>query len=67
MALTDAEDARIEVIENAINQLITTIQNLSSKQQLRQLLLMKQAEVDALTKRVDLLERQVLTLQGTVG
>ena len=66
MAWTDAETTRVRNIELAINDLATAISNLMSKQQYRQLLLLKQNEVDALTTRVADLETQVAVLQGQI-
>ena len=66
MAFTSSEEARIEAIENAISQLQIVVQNLASKKEFRQLLLLKQEEVDDLKTRVSALETQVSTLQGQI-
>lgn len=64
MAWTDAETSRINTLEEALNDLATAINHLASKQQLRQLLLIKQTTIDALTLRVASLEAQIATLQS---
>jgi polyhydroxyalkanoate synthesis regulator phasin len=66
MAWTDSETARVVAIEELLNQVQTAIQNLASKAQMRQLLLLKQAEVDALTTRVASLEAQLTVLQNSL-
>lgn len=67
MAWTTAEESRIVAIEEMLNLVQVAVGNLMSKQQMRQLLLIKQAEVDALTERVESLESQVSTLQSQLG
>ena len=66
MALTDAENARINTLETAINDMWTAVQNLMTKEQMRELLLIKQNEVDSLTARVAALEAQITTLQNAI-
>lgn len=66
MALTDAEKIRLETMETVINDLQVAISNLMAKQQMRQLLQIKQKEVDALTVRVASLESQVAVLQAKI-
>ena len=63
MSWTSAESDRIATLETVINQLQIAVTNLAAKQQLQQLLLLKQAEVDELTDRVEALERMVAILQ----
>lgn len=63
MAFTDIETARILAIETVLNELQESISNLMSKMQMRQLLLLKQQEIQALTSRVEALESQVQILQ----
>jgi polyhydroxyalkanoate synthesis regulator phasin len=67
MAWTTAEEKRIQAIETAINQLQTAVSNLMSKQQMRQLLLLRQEEIDTMKERITALETQVATLQGQLG
>lgn len=67
MAWSDAEEARILAIEEIVNQLQVAVLNLMSKQQMRQLLLLKQNEIDALTTRVVALESQLTILQNSLG
>lgn len=64
MAWTDAENTRVSTIETLLNKVQTAMTKLMTKQQMRQLLLIKQKEVDALTLRVTALETQVLDLQS---
>ena len=66
MAFTSAEEQRIRAIETVLNQLQTAISNLMSKAQMKQLLLVKQSEVDQLTQRIAALESQVTSLQNTL-
>lgn len=66
MAFTDAEEKRIAAIEQMLNNLQVAINNLASKQQMRQLLLIRQTEVDELTQRIETLETQVTNLQNTL-
>lgn len=67
MPLSAAEELRIQAIETMLNKLQTAVNNLMSKQQMRQLLLVKQKEVDGLTSRIATLESQIQTLQGSLG
>ena len=67
MAWLSSETTRIETIEEAINELQIAVTNLMSKQQMRQLLLIKESEIQALTARVESLESQVTILQGRIG
>lgn len=67
MAWTSAEKQRIETLETVINDLQVAVTNLMSKQQMRQLLLIKQKEIDALTVRVASLESQIDVLQSKIG
>lgn len=64
MAWTSAENTRVTAIETMLNKVQTAISKLMTKQQMRQLLLIKQKEVDALTLRVAALEEQVAALQS---
>lgn len=63
MAWTQAEEDRIKTLEIVINGLQTAVANLMSKMQMRQLLLIKQAQVDDLTQRVETLERLVQIIE----
>ena len=63
---SDAEELRIKNLEEAVNKQSTAINNLASKQQLRQLLLIRQAEIDTLKTRVAALESQIEILQSQV-
>lgn len=67
MAWTAAESQRVEAIEEMLNSLQIAINNLASKQQLRQLLLIRQEEIDSLKLRVTDLETQVAALQSQLG
>ena len=67
MSLSDAEELRIEAIEELLNQVQTAIKNLASKAQFTQFTLIRQAEIDALTTRVTALESQLALLQNQIG
>tara|TARA_Y100000310_G_C20654536_1_gene801305 strand:- start:296 stop:499 length:204 start_codon:yes stop_codon:yes gene_type:complete len=67
MAMTDAEVARINTLESAINDMWTAVNNLMTKEQMRQLILIKQNELDAALARIDSLETQVETLQNKIA
>ena len=64
MAWTDAETIRIETIEDIINKLQIAINNLASKKQMQQLLLLKQNEINSLIERITALESQITILQN---
>jgi polyhydroxyalkanoate synthesis regulator phasin len=66
VAWTDAEERRILAIEKLLNDLQITTKNLAAKQQIAQLLLIKQAEIDALTKRVTALESMIAIIQDSL-
>lgn len=66
MAFSDAEELRIRNIETVLNDLQTAVNdNLASKQQMRQLILIKQSQIEELERRVDSLESQIALLQGS--
>mgnify|MGYP001616956409 FL=1 len=64
MALSESELIRITAIEELLNRVQVAITNLASVAQLRQLLLLKQKDLDLLTERVSTLETEVQTLQS---
>ncbi len=64
MALTEAEKLRILAIEELLNELQVMMTKLSSKEQIRQIMLIRQAEFDALKERVTALESEVAILQS---
>jgi len=66
MAWTDAEQARVEALEEALILLQTAVSNLVAKQQVRQLSLLKQAEIDVLEAKVASLEAQMAEIEGRV-
>lgn len=63
MAWTDAENDRIGTIELLLNKIQTVILNLASQKQLRNIVVLKQNEINDLTARVTALEQQVAILQ----
>lgn len=67
MALTDAERQRIRAIEEMLNDLQVAIRNMTSKLEFRQLILLRQQEIDTLKQRVSDLETQVATLQSKIS
>lgn len=66
MALTTAEEKRIENIETVCNSLSTAVANLMSKQQMRQLLLIREQEIETMKQQIAALESQVSTLQSQI-
>jgi len=66
MSWSTAEETRIEAIEEVLTNVQQAINNLMSKLQYRQLVLLKQTEIDALTTRVEALESQVTVLQNEI-
>lgn len=67
MAWTAAEITRVEAIEEMLNAIQVAIGNLASKAQMRQLLLIRQTELDNLIARISSLETQIATLQNNLG
>lgn len=63
---TDAETARIELIEKVLNNLQTVVNSLLTKQQFRQLLLVKQKEIDELRAEINSVKSQLTILQNTI-
>lgn len=63
---TAAEEFRIEAIETAINNLSKALSNLMSKQQFRQLLLIREQEIETLKTQIESLQSQVATLQSNI-
>jgi polyhydroxyalkanoate synthesis regulator phasin len=66
MSWSDAEESRIAALETLLNKVQIAVTNLAAKQQLRQLTLLKQNEVDALTTRIEALERMVTLLENAL-
>ena len=62
MTITDAEEVRLQTIELYLGTLRDTIDNLASKEQIRQLLLLKQQQVAILVSKVATLEAQLVAL-----
>ena len=63
MAWTDAEDSRVNAVERALNTLRRAVLNVTTKREFRQLLLIRQQEIEDLKERVTTLENQVTLLQ----
>ena len=63
MAFTAAEEKRIQAIEASLNDLQTAVNNLATKTQLKQLLNIRQSEIEELKSKVATLESEVITLQ----
>lgn len=63
MAWTETEEKRIQAIESAINDLQTALNALATKAQLKQLLNIRQSEIEDLKARVASLESQISLLQ----
>jgi polyhydroxyalkanoate synthesis regulator phasin len=66
MAFTGTDETRIEAIENAILDLQKAVSNLASKQQVKQLVLIKQEEIISLTARVTELERLITLIENSI-
>lgn len=64
MAFTESEEARVAYIESTINKILDWVYGKASKAQLRQLLLVRQTEIDTLSTRVSALESQIEVLQN---
>lgn len=58
-------EARLNAIEKAINEIQVAITNLASMAQLRQLNVIKQAEINDLKERVERLESELQVLQNS--
>jgi hypothetical protein len=67
MALTDSEEARMELIEETINKLLTWVRNLVDKQQFRQLMLIRQQEIDAINDRLTAIEARLDLITSTLN
>lgn len=67
MAWTNAEETRIRTIETVLNEIQTALSHMITKDQFRQLMLLRQEEIDSLTRRVVSLESQLTVLQGKLG
>jgi len=65
--MTDSEEARMELIEETINKLLTWVRNLVDKQQFRQLMLIRQQEIDALTDRLTGIESRLDIITSTLN
>ena len=61
-----SDSDRITALEKFVEQLQTVVNNLASKQQVRQLLLLKQQEITDLEARVTELERIVSLLENNI-
>ena len=66
MAITGNDLATIQAIESAISDLQKAVKNLASKAQMRQLLLIKQEEINTLSDRVTALETAVSSLERSL-
>jgi polyhydroxyalkanoate synthesis regulator phasin len=67
MAFSDVEEARISLIEDILIDLMTAVNNLASKQQMRQITLLRQTEITDLTTRITELERLIALLQQRIA
>lgn len=64
MSLSNAQlQTRIEVIEESLNTIQVALNKLTTRQQMKALVNIRQAEIDELTQRVADLESQVSILQ----
>ena len=64
MALTAIEEKRLQSIEETLNRVQTALNNLATKTQLKQLLNIRQAEIDALRKELEELSQRVSNLES---
>ena len=64
MAMSDAEIERLTFLEAVVNKLQQAVLNLASKEQLRQLTLLKQTDIDDHETRITSLESEVSILQA---
>lgn len=61
---TISENRRIEAIETKLNELQTAANNLATKRQLKELLNIRQAEIEQLKEEVALLKTRVTALEN---
>lgn len=66
MAFTDNEEARVAMIEEVLNELQIAFTKCLTKQQMTQLLVIKQSQIDALSQRVTALESQIAILNAKI-
>ena len=62
-----SDSDRITALEEYVNQLQLAVKNVASKQQIRQLLLLKQEEISTLSARVSELERLITLLENNIA
>ena len=67
MSWTDQEIAWVQAIQEQLNNQSTAISNLMTKQQMRQLVLLRQREIEALTQRITTLEAAIVALQNNLS
>jgi len=65
MVWTDNEKSQVTDIEKLLNKIQIAITNLASRAQLRQLLLVKQKEIDDLKTRVTSLESRIKIIEDS--
>jgi hypothetical protein len=64
MAFSASDELRIQAIEKAVNDLQTALNALATKAQMKQLLNIRQSEIEDLKTRVAALESEIQILQS---
>lgn len=64
MAFTASEERRIRAIELKLNDIQTALNNLATREQLKQLLNIRQSEITELQEKVVELEQRILDLEN---
>lgn len=64
MAFTESEERRIRAIELKLNDVQTALNNLATREQLKQLLNIRQSEITELQEKVEELEQRIVDLEN---
>lgn len=64
MAFTESEERRVRAVELKLNDVQTALNNLATREQLKQLLNIRQSEIAELQEKVVELEQRILDLEN---
>ena len=64
MAFTESESRRIRAIELKLNDIQTALNNLATREQLKQLLNIRQSEITELQEKIEELEQRIVDLEN---